>query len=276
MNTGKEVINYFVDKDIPDLLFIDAKNSDKKWNIYHETYSFCHILNGRDGFSENIVRGKSNIAVTGNILLFEPGDNHKINKIVNVGDYRVINISQEFLIKSGQSIKHHSIPHLKKNLLSNNILFNALETFHQKILLPSTLLEKQSHLSCCVEKIFEFGTEKKIYPKTYSLGKDIKLVKEYIDEFYDKNIYLDELASLARISKFHLLRSFKKVLGIPPHRYQLYLLIKRISDKIEKGLPINIHFFTDQSHFINCFKRIKGVTPNQYSLMVTGKKLLYY
>lgn len=275
MKNNGEVITYFTDKDLPGILFMDAKNSNKKWTQLHETYSFCHADANEKDYSENIINGKSYVARKNSILFVEPGDYHCVKEVTGYGNYKVVIIDKDLFIRNSELLHYRGIPHLKSNLLYNNYFANIFKNFYQTTTNSSLLLEKQSLFTNCVENIYKLIIEKQTNVKKDCSFREVDLVKNYIREFYNRNISIDELSNLTSTSKFHLIRTFRKKFGIPPHKYQIYLLIKNICDEIHKGKPINILFFTDQSHFINCFKRIMGVTPNQYSSMVTGKRLIY-
>ena len=82
-------------------------------------------------------------------------------------------------------------------------------------------------------------------------------------------IDLAQLAEIAQLSPFHLLRSFRNQVALPPHAYQIQVRILRAKQMLRAGMPcIETAFavgFADQSHFTKHFKRIVGVTPGLYS-----------
>jgi len=57
------------------------------------------------------------------------------------------------------------------------------------------------------------------------LRETVRKVKEHIDRAYARAIPLDELAALADMDKFRLLRAFSSEVGFPPHAYQLLVRI---------------------------------------------------
>lgn len=76
------------------------------------------------------------------------------------------------------------------------------------------------------------------------------------------------MSEKTNISKYHLIREFKKEVGLTPHKFQVQNRIRKsqhlINNKysiIEAGL---IAGFYDQSHFIRHFKNIVGITPTEY------------
>ncbi|MDU2064681.1 MAG: AraC family transcriptional regulator [Sporomusaceae bacterium] len=99
-------------------------------------------------------------------------------------------------------------------------------------------------------------------------NKVVKVVKDYIHQYYNKSISLQELAIISGKSQFHLLREFEREMGIPPHTYQIFIRIQKAKELLLTGQSIlAVAFetgFADQSHFNRHFKRILGITPREY------------
>ena len=81
-----------------------------------------------------------------------------------------------------------------------------------------------------------------------------------------------DLTTLARetgLSRFQVVRAFKRAYGLPPYAYQLRLRIARAQRLLSAGrAPADVAIelrFVDQSHLTRHFKRIVGVTPNAYA-----------
>jgi AraC-like DNA-binding protein len=91
---------------------------------------------------------------------------------------------------------------------------------------------------------------------------------EYLAEHCDRTVRLAELADVAGLSPFHLLRSFRELTGLTPHRYQMQHRIERAKKLLlqgRAGAEVAARTgFTDQSHFIAQFRRLVGVTPGRY------------
>lgn len=87
-----------------------------------------------------------------------------------------------------------------------------------------------------------------------------------IHENYDQKITLDRLAKVCSVNKYHLVREFKKELGLTPHEY---LIVSRIngakdllkySDASISEIGLNTGF-DSASHFIESFKKHEQITP---------------
>jgi AraC-like DNA-binding protein len=86
------------------------------------------------------------------------------------------------------------------------------------------------------------------------------------------DVSLDELARLSAISPYHLVRSFQKEFGLPPHAYQIQSRLRLARKLLKRGHTISDTAqecgFHDQSHFHRHFKRANGYTPGQYLNML--------
>jgi AraC-like DNA-binding protein len=94
-------------------------------------------------------------------------------------------------------------------------------------------------------------------------------IREYLHEEDGPALDLDTLAEHVGMTRFKVLRVFKKQFGVTPHEYQICSRIWRARDLLRQGeTPARVAAccgFADQSHFIRHFKRRLGVTPGQYA-----------
>lgn len=94
-------------------------------------------------------------------------------------------------------------------------------------------------------------------------------VKTYIDEHYNEQIVLDELASRSYISKYYLTHSFKDQFGMTINSYLQSVRIThakqllRFSDKTLEQISVEIGI-NDPAYFSRLFKNIEGVSPSVY------------
>jgi AraC-like DNA-binding protein len=97
----------------------------------------------------------------------------------------------------------------------------------------------------------------------------VRLAIAFIEAHYAECIRLDELAGVAGLSRFHLVRAFKRQVGLPPHAYQTQLRVAHAMRLLRHGRGISAAAFATgfaaQSHLHHHFKRILGVTPGEYA-----------
>lgn len=93
-------------------------------------------------------------------------------------------------------------------------------------------------------------------------------IKKYIDKNFDKELNLELFSHIQYISKFHLLRLFKKYYGLTPHQY---LISKRIEESrihLKTGMTVTEACFSvgfkTPSSFSTLFKTRIGLSPIEF------------
>jgi AraC-like DNA-binding protein len=99
--------------------------------------------------------------------------------------------------------------------------------------------------------------------------KRFERIIDYIDAHLSEEISLEQLARVANLSRVHFLREFKRITGLPPHRFILKRRIEIGADLIRRGeLPLKVIAlnvgFSSQSHFGAAFRGRYGVTPSSF------------
>jgi transcriptional regulator GlxA family with amidase domain len=94
-------------------------------------------------------------------------------------------------------------------------------------------------------------------------------VVRYIEEGADQPLGLDDLADVARMSKYHFLRTFRQVLGVTPYQLLLNMRMRRAAVSLRTtSEPIAaIAFasgFGDLSTFNARFREVIGMSPQAF------------
>lgn len=101
------------------------------------------------------------------------------------------------------------------------------------------------------------------------LDGTIKKAVEMLRENYSSSVSLDDLCKELHISKYHFVRSFKKVMGIPPYAFLVNYRITQAKRLLVQS-PLTIEEiaertgFKDSAGFIASFKSHVGETPLHY------------
>jgi AraC-like DNA-binding protein len=97
----------------------------------------------------------------------------------------------------------------------------------------------------------------------------LRRAREYLLADLAAQPTLDELAAVAGVGKYRLIRLFRAAEGMPPHRYLLAQRVRRARRLLETGHPIAevaaVTGFSDQSHLHRQFRRALDVTPGEYA-----------
>lgn len=134
---------------------------------------------------------------------------------------------------------------------------------------PRSLLERESDLLGLVTQVTRSCGDLRL--PEFHCGREskaIKQVRNHLREHYSIEVSLNDLATLVGLNKFHLLKVFKREVGISPHTYQTLLRVKHAKKRLASGTPIaqiaHEVGFVDQSHLNRQFKKHVRVTPGQF------------
>jgi AraC-like DNA-binding protein len=119
------------------------------------------------------------------------------------------------------------------------------------------------------QMILRYGNQPE---KTLKVGKEcsaVRRVKDCLESRYTENLTLEELARIANLSRFYLIRVFRKEFGLPPHAYQTRLRLNHAKALLSQGASIGEAAlkagFFDQSHFTSHFRKVFGYPPGAHS-----------
>ena len=92
---------------------------------------------------------------------------------------------------------------------------------------------------------------------------------DYVEDHLAEQIRLRDLAAIAGMSTFQLVRRFKDVTGLPPHQYVTRRKIERakqlLSEPDSSVLEVALACgFASPSHFAQAFRLVTGITPRGY------------
>jgi AraC-like DNA-binding protein len=93
-------------------------------------------------------------------------------------------------------------------------------------------------------------------------------VREFLRAHYASDVRVEELATIAGVSRVHLTRAFVDAYGMPPHVYLTSLRLQAATRLMSAGhalaeVAVDAGF-ADQSHFTRRFKGAFGITPKSW------------
>lgn len=141
-----------------------------------------------------------------------------------------------------------------------------------KSLIGSISFDSETQISLTIHKLISSLVSEKSINRTdnYSSKKAcLDAVIAYIRQNYYRDITVDRLSEISRISKYYLIRLFKELTGTTPYRYIMLLRVDEAKNLLRHtGLSVkeigDQAGFCDAKNFITNFKKYTGVTPVQF------------
>ncbi|TJV67335.1 MAG: helix-turn-helix transcriptional regulator, partial [Mesorhizobium sp.] len=94
------------------------------------------------------------------------------------------------------------------------------------------------------------------------------LYEELVESDLGSQLDLQRLADAASVTRFQVIRDFKKAIGLTPATYIRDRRLRRASSLIEQGFGLAeaaiTSGFADQSHLSRAFRTMHGMTPGMF------------
>lgn len=121
-------------------------------------------------------------------------------------------------------------------------------------------MQLAGHVSRCYER-----SQNKNSRELLRIGQTIT----HLEENYQKKINLEELVSIADMSKRSFLRAFEAATGFPPIAYLIQIRINRAADLLRSTTQSITEIayevgFNDSNYFARQFRNYQGTSPREY------------
>lgn len=238
-------------------------------NHFHDYYVIGVVESGERCLS---CKNKEYVIKAGDVLLFNPNDNHGCSQTGNeVFDYREINIPSAVMISLVEEFTGENIiPIFMENVIYDNGLKACVSSLHKLLMEEAESFEKEEMLYLLISMLAErcLKVQKDV---THKCSENIKHICEFMERHYSESISLNQLCAFSGFGKSTLLREFTKQKGVTPYRYLQSIRIGKAKALLEKGIsPVDAALqtgFSDQSHFTRFFQMYIGLTPAAYRKM---------
>jgi AraC-like DNA-binding protein len=253
---------------------VDLLRSDASTHRYtrhsHEGYALGIVEAGAHGFA---ARGQVWTAIPGRVIIVNPEDAHDGGpaKREDAYSYRMIYVDGAVLAAALDEAVGRGVatPFFAEPVVGDAALADRLLQLHRTLERRETRLECEALLiTALVELARRHGRAPPQGDRKRESPRDVALALDYLAENFAEDCSLAELAALAGVDRFHLLRAFRRCLGLPPHLYQTQLRLRHAKRLMLAGespaMAAVAVGFSDQSHLIRKFKSAYGVTPGEY------------
>ena len=235
-------------------------------NHFHDYYVIGIIENGTRCLS---CKNQVYTISRGNILLFNPSDNHGcVQSDEGTFNYRGLNIPKETMMGLAEEVTGKKyLPVFTENVVFDNELNNYLHLLHRMIMDGSKEFEKEEIMLFLISALIgRYGQPfEKCIP---DYREEIEKACAFMEQHFTEHISLDDLVQCSSLSKSTLVRAFTKSKGVTPYRYLQAIRINKAKELLEQGIPLIEAAmqtgFSDQSHFSNFFNMFIGLSPAAY------------
>lgn len=208
-------------------------------------------------------------------MVLNPGQPILVTEDVPTKEYIAIVVNKKFM----QEIAYNAcgktdVQFILDNYVVSRRLMNSIEEFIYEAtnkLSNFTLMLDSLSIQIAVQLLREIDSNitSKISKKVYSDKPHINKAIEFIEEYYNSNISIEDLCKVCNLSPYHFIRIFKQETGKTPHEY---ILDKKIEEAIKliegKQYSLNeiaqLCGFISQSHFSTVFRKRIGISPSLY------------
>ncbi len=246
-------------------------------NHFHDYYVIGFIQSGTRFLS---CKNKEYLIKQGDILLFNPNDNHGCKQSdKGTFDYRGINIPINTMLSiSAELTGKEDLLGFSQNVVEDDELRMCLKSFHQMIMSGGgkcEKFEKEEMFLILMSMLLErYG---QAFENCISeCRNEIEAACLFMEQHYAERVSLEQLCKCSTLSKSTLLRAFTKIKGVTPYRYMQSIRVSKAKSLLEKGInPVDVAVqtgFADQSHFTNFFQMYIGLSPAVYKKIFIGQQ----
>ncbi|MDO6408766.1 AraC family transcriptional regulator [Pantoea phytobeneficialis] len=217
----------------------------------HDEYVVCANLSGREAIW---LDGKSYEAQAGQVTVYNPTSVQASQFSVEPVSFISVHLPQSVLAGT---------PALREGAFHHSPLFAAICDYADATRQHDEGLQEQQLMWLCGELLDDSAS------RHQGDAQLMVQVKEYLRANLSSKPQLATLAQQVGLSKYHLVRRFTQLTGMPPLQYHMQLRLHHARELLRRGVhaqdaALQLGFY-DQSHFINAFRKVMGTTPHHYA-----------
>lgn len=229
-----------------------------------EDFLLFYIAKGEETFYLD----KPRVAGAGSFVFFKPHEKQHHATRSGAAEFYYVHFSADAL-PEGITLESAKIHETQ--------ISSAPQLFEQ--IIDETFEKKPQYEILCLSLLFSlFALIQRENARTEArVDKDhghIARAIQYIGRSFSEDLSLADYAAMCMMSKYHFLRTFKRVTGQTPFEYRTRIRIENAKQMLESGdlsvAEIGEKIgFSSPAHFSTVFKKLVGVSPKNYAKMKT-------
>ena len=251
-----------------DLLYAEASHHSYARHA-HEGYALGVVEAGAHSFA---ARGAVWTAAPGDIVMVNPEDPHDGGPFGETGyTYRMLYVEPALVARVMAELTGSSprVPWFRRPVIHDPEMARQISSLHRALEVAPERLERESRFLDTLAGLAMRHTGERPQPRGYTTHQRIvSRARDYLEADVATDVSLTDLAAAVGISRFHLLRVFRREVGLPPHAWRMQLRLRQAKRQLRDGEPpaavAAALGFVDQSHLTRRFLGAFGVTPGRY------------
>lgn len=256
--------------------WILASGAQRLWRVFHEEYELCVLPpegNERHGGASYMYRRWHVPCRPGAVYLLEPDTLHANDRLYGPSNYYVIKVERALVAGIAADLRLGDSPHFRMACTDSPRLMHALRALAAAASASGMEpLERESRLVGVLRTVLQDCGEGVAREPADAPIRPLSRARDYLHEHAIERVSLRDLVAVTGLSRYHLVRSFARVYGLPPHAYQTQLRAAEARRQLAAGRPpsaVEVGFF-DQAHLTRHFKRAYAVTPAAYQRAISS------
>lgn len=209
-------------------------------------------------------------STAGDVITVNPGEMHDGAPVGAARGWRMLYLDPALVAREVAEIVG-DVPEIARPALRDPVLAGLFGRLFARVtaVAPEPLALEEDLLRMLVHLLRRHGARPRLLRPTLPA---VAAARRRLDEAPERPVTLAELAALAGVDRFALLRGFARETGTTPHAYLVQRRVRLARRLLAAGhAPVEAALragFADQSHLTRAFRRQLGVTPARYRAAV--------
>ena len=252
-----------------DLELLTARYRDHAYALHtHDSYVFGVVVAGAEKLRIN---RRSYLAPAGSIIVVNPEDPHDGEKGCEAGwAYRTCYPRAELMREVAEDLELGHLPMFSHGVLVAPDLADDFVQAHRLAVAGRAMEAETTMLMALRGLTRRFADRGGRNPSAddSEAARRFRRYRDLIEADLAGTFELGNLAEVAGVTRFQVIRDFKRVAGMTPGQYLRDCRIRAAATLMRTGKPLaDIAFetgFADQSHLTRLFKSMRGVSPGAF------------
>ena len=252
-----------------DLGMMKARFTRHRYDLHtHPTYVVALITGG----CERVRIGRHcSVAPVGTLIVVNPEECHDGEPGAEGGwTYRTFYPSVSLLTAVATELGQHRVPLFPRAFIDDREVADAIAVAHEGSMSGDVVAAESSMLVALRQLILRHGDlhDRPEPMETSGARRRLSVYRQIIEHDLGSGLDLARLARAAGVTRFQVIRDFKKETGLTPSTFIRNCRARRAGLLIERGLSLSeasfAAGFADQSHLSRTFRSTHGITPRMF------------